>query len=82
MSSDDEEGVHRQREFQTSFEEDTARTPQQTSLGATASPGVLSQITGQAGDDSDKMDISSPYCECVILVEILAMVVFLQPPLE
>ena len=64
MSSDEDEGTSRQREFQTSFEEDTTKSPQQTRLGASTTPGVLSQIPGKAGDDSNMMDISSPYNDC------------------
>lgn len=64
MSSDEDEGTSRQREFQTSFEEDTTKSPHQTRLGASTTPGVLSQIPGKAGDDSNMMDISSPYNDC------------------
>ena len=64
MSSDEDEGTNRQREFQTSFEEEASKSPQQNRLGATATPAVLSQITGKAGDDSNMMDISSPYSDC------------------
>ena len=71
MSSDEEEGTGRQREFQTSFEEDPAKSPQQLGLGATPSPSFLSQITGKTSDESNMMDISSPYstCEYVQLVD-------------
>ena len=64
MSSEEDEGTNRQREFQTSFEEESSKSPQQNRLGATATPAVLSQITGKAGDDSNMMDISSPYSDC------------------
>jgi hypothetical protein len=63
MSSEEDEGTNRQREFQTSFEEESSKSPQQNRLGATATPAVLSQITGKAGDDSNMMDISSPYSD-------------------
>ena len=65
MSSDEDEGTHRQREFQTSFEDESPQSPNQNRLGATATPAVLSQITGnKTSDDSNMMDISSPYNDC------------------
>lgn len=65
MSSDEEEGSNRQREFQTSFEEDSTKSAHQSALcNITTSPNTLTQITAKASDDSDKMDISSPYNAC------------------
>jgi hypothetical protein len=61
MSSDEEESSNRQREFQTSFEDDNTKSTHQSALYMTTSPNTLSQITAKASDDSDKMDISSPY---------------------
>ena len=64
MSSDEEESSNRQREFQTSFEDDNTKSTHQSALYMTTSPNTLSQITAKASDDSDKMDISSPYNAC------------------
>lgn len=64
MSSDEDDNSHRQREFQTSFEEEGAKPSHRAALYATTSPNTLSKITAKASDDSDKMDISSPYNAC------------------
>lgn len=59
MSSDEDENSSRQREFQTSFEEDTSNSSQRAALYMTTSPSGLSQVTGKSSGGSDKMDISS-----------------------
>lgn len=64
MSSDEDDSSSRQREFQTSFEEDGAKPSHRAALYMTTSPNTLSKITAKASDDSDKMDISSPYTAC------------------
>ena len=64
MSSDEEEGSNRQREFQTSFEEEPTTNSPHAALSLTTTPNTLAQITGKADDDSDKMDISSPFNPC------------------
>lgn len=64
MSSDEDDSSSRQREFQTSFEEDSTKPSHRAALYLTTSPNTLSQITAKASDDSDKMDISNPYNTC------------------
>lgn len=77
MSSDEDDSSNRQREFQTSFEEDGAKPSHRAALYMTTSPNTLSKITAKASDDSDKMDISSPYnaCECVQLAVCMSIAV-------
>ena len=59
MSSDEDESSSRQREFQTSFEEDNPNSSQRAALYMTTSPSALSQATGKSSAGNDKMDISS-----------------------
>ena len=75
MSSDEDESSSRQREFQTSFEDDSTKPAHQSALYMTASPNTLSQITAKASDDSDKMDISSPYNACEFIYSSIVVLI-------
>ena len=60
LSSDEDDSTNRQREFQTSFEEESTPSPHKAALYITASPNTLSQVTGKGDGDSDnKMEITS-----------------------
>lgn len=79
MSSDEDDSSNRQREFQTSFEEDGAKPSHRAALYMTTSPNTLSKITAKASDDNDKMDISSPYNACESNIQLTVCVSHVVP---